>query len=373
MIQTTQVAPALFLRAQATASALARVRLPNDFEDATRKFNTLVKSSATLPTNAESAAVAISKKSGRELVDSVMEKSHKDLFNRCDNVRDQAKLTILREKGAQAGFDNNSFGRILPGESNRTEPDMPKREWTMMIKLKLVQSEINLLIPPEIPRHELGNCTRRKLSGNREHCNKPRDPNLNHDMHCKPALQSHHTAGTITCKDVVEQCGIPVSLHASIPDSAPDEIGRGLRRGDLSVMLFHPDGNIRTNIIDFSLRSYERKQWVEQGLYNQMISHLSSAEKSKNEKYRDLCQNAGMDFTPFIMSTLGVFGKSARAFIQELGAHMAANKFVHPSYACQRIAAYLQIKIMKKFCGDLCDTVDAIKRNFRLRQEAGHA
>ncbi len=163
---------------------------------------------------------------------------------------------------------------------------MSNREWQLWIKLRMVRNHINLLVSSDIPDDQLGVCTTRKASGDHARCGKAHDRRMMHAMHCKIVGHGQHNEGVNTLMAAIQQIGGAATRQASIPDSQPEGEQRGNRRGDLSVIHFDPVEGVRTNIIDFTACSHQRKTWVNNGTYSQMIKVLDAAEQAKNVKYR---------------------------------------------------------------------------------------
>lgn len=247
---------------------------------------------------------------------------------------------------------------------------MSDMEWQLWIKLRMVRNHINLLISPDIANNQLGTCTARKSTGDHAQCGKAHDRHMSHAMHCKILGHGQHSEGVNTLMAAIQQIGGAVSRQASIPDSQPEDAQRGNRRGDLSVIHFDAIEGIRTNIIDFTTCSHQRKTWVNSGTYSQMVRVLDSAETAKNIKYRQYCENARMSFTPFAMSKIGTFGKAAKKFIKDLATSLMVEKFLDYSYAHRRLMAFIQVRVMRKICSDLLQAIDGIHRDHRARLRA---
>ena len=56
---------------------------------------------------------------------------------------------------------------------------------------------------------------------------------------------------------------------------------------------------------------------------------LERQEKEKKKKYCESCENQRRHFTPFVVSTVGMFGYEARAFLKRL-AKLLAEKWEKP-------------------------------------------
>ena len=57
---------------------------------------------------------------------------------------------------------------------------------------------------------------------------------------------------------------------------------------------------------------------------DQAAAILRTPEKAKDHKHKAACEATRRDFVPFIVSTDGCMGESARVFLRRLGRHLAA-------------------------------------------------
>jgi hypothetical protein len=81
--------------------------------------------------------------------------------------------------------------------------------------------------------------------------------------------------------------------------------------------------------------------------------NVSRMEESKRVKYEKQCDEKGLLFEPFVLSTQGGFGDAALALIDTLAERMATMKNISAGVAARRIKQTLQVDMLRVFGGKL--------------------
>ena len=81
-------------------------------------------------------------------------------------------------------------------------------------------------------------------------------------------------------------------------------------------------------------------------------------EELKRVKYEQQCDEKGMFFEPFVLSTQGGFGGGALAVIKTLAERMANMKGISAGAAARRIKQEIQVNMLRNFGGNLKLTRD---------------
>ncbi len=119
---------------------------------------------------------------------------------------------------------------------------------------------------------------------------------------------------------------------------SPTTEERGLLREDVGnrpADIFIPDFNGHGVCIDVTVVSSLKQDAQAPGV------NAAQAEDNKNQKYRDNCSKNGFHFIPFVIESLGGFGRQALTFLDKLAVMLAERKGMD----VPKCATYLRRKI----------------------------
>ena len=167
-------------------------------------------------------------------------------------------------------------------------------------------------------------------------CGKQLDADLFHATSgCGFIRYVAHQVAATAVETVARSLGFAVSHATQIP---------GVRKhADMIVWGLFDD--FPATAIDVSVRNPFAKPL---GKKLQPMQHLFQPEASKRKKYKDAYANMARGFMPFVVSSYGFFGDSAKEVINALARRYALKNYVPLPTAKRRVSDFISCSILRQ-------------------------